>query len=486
MIRSRVALGLAALALASNAASLTAAPRMYSSLCINTILATAAKSQAAAKAPASKPHATAAASDTTASLPAGSHSVRFENVDGAIIVNGMLRGASDRDTTGLLIVDTGAGFLALAPALIQRLGLSDTLPTELTFAPRTLRALSIGGVEQQTVAPILCVDTKVIEQATDRAVLGLLGQQPLDHFAVSLDYVASRMALIPMQSDAIGASRPRGMGAADLAASSAATSMARTASSDALGKLITSRSIAIPFELAGDGKVVVRARAAEASNQASSGDELSLILDTGATKTVFFTDAVGDRAPGMKDWKRLKGLSAPTLYGTEEALMTRVPRIELRGENGSASADGVDVALLTGELATALAQATGHRIDGLLGYSFLRRFRVTIDYPHLMLWLEPVKVPADQRPYEYCHVGVQIERRDGALSVVAVAEDSPAARAGIQAGDELIAIDRTRASSLDVIGAARLLEGPPGSKTTLVMRRAGVEKSYPLTRQKLL
>lgn len=456
------------------------------------ILTTATKTPAATAAPATKSNLADAAADSNAALPAGSHSVRFENVDGAVIVSGMLRGANDRDTTGLLIVDTGAGFLALAPALIQRLGLSDTMPSELTFAARALRTLSIGGLEQQTVAPILCVDTKVIEQATDRAVLGLLGQGPLDHMAISFDYVANRIALIPMQGNAIESSRPRGMSAADLAASSASTNMARSTSGDALGKLITARTIAIPFELAGDGKIVVHARAtgtgaqAGSAAQAGSTEELSLILDSGATKTVFFTDVLGDRAPAMKDWKRLKGLSAPTLYGTEEALMTRVPRIELRGENGSASAEGVDVALLSGELGAALAQATFRRIDGLLGYSFLRRFRVTIDYPHRMLWLEPVNVPADQRPYEYSHVGIQIERRDGALSVVAVAEDSPAARAGIEPGDELVAIDRTRASSLDVIGAARLLEGPPGSKTTLVMRRAGIEKSYPLTRQRLL
>jgi hypothetical protein len=456
---------------------------------------------ATARAPTSESRA-----DTNANLPSGAQSSRFENLDGAVIVSGMLRGANDRDTTGLFIVDTGAGFLALAPGLIQRLGLCDTLPPELTFAPRALRTLTIGGVEQQSVAPILCVNTKVIEQATDRDVLGLLGQGPLDAFAVSLDYVTNRIALIPMQRDAIKSSQPHGLSAADLAASSSATAMAKTASREALGRLITSSTIAIPFDLAGDGKIVVRARVGESAPSsngpaspkgktssngggASVGDgsqELSLILDTGATKTVLFVDALGDRATTMKDWRQLKGLTAPTLYGTEEALVTRVPRFELRGENGSASAEGVDVALLKGELGPALAQATGQRIDGLLGYSFLRRFRVTIDYPHRILWLEPVNVPRDQRPNEYSHVGIQIERRDGALSVVAVAEDSPAARAGIQPGDELVSIDGTPAARLDVVGAARLLEGPPGSRTALVLKRSGKQKNYPLTRQRLL
>jgi len=412
----------------------------------------------------------------------------------------MLHGASNRDTSGTLIVDSGAGFLALSPSLIQALGLSDTLISELSFAPRTLRSLTIGELEQKSIAPVLCVNTKIIEQATDRDVLGLLGQAPLDDFAVSLDYLASRLVLTPMQHDAVRASPPRGISAADLAASSSATNMARAASENALGGWLSPRAIAIPFELAGDGKIVVPARVADsapssASSSATSSapsaatgasDQLSLIVDTGATKTVLFGDSLAARAPGLKDWRRLRGLSAPTLYGTEEALMTRVPVFELAGENGRATAQGVDVAVIGGDLGPALSQATGRRIDGLIGYSFLRRFRTTIDYPHRLLWLDPVQVPQDQRPYEYSHVGIQIERRDGALSVVAVAEDSPAAHAGIQSGDVLVSIDGTRAESLDVTRASRLLEGPPGSRTALVLRRTGRDKSYTLTRQRLL
>ena len=70
--------------------------------------------------------------------------------------------------------------------------------------------------------------------------------------------------------------------------------------------------------------------------------------------------------------------------------------------------------------------------------------------------------------------------------VGSVVPGSPAARAGIQPGDELVSIDGTPAAKLDVVGASRLLEGPPGSKTALVLRRSGKEKSYPLTRQRLL
>jgi hypothetical protein len=35
-----------------------------------------------------------------------------------------------------------------------------------------------------------------------------------------------------------------------------------------------------------------------------------------------------------------------------------------------------------------LSQVTGAKIAGIVGYTFLKRFRETIDYPKAVLWLE--------------------------------------------------------------------------------------------------
>ena len=137
-------------------------------------------------------------------------------------------------------------------------------------------------------------------------------------------------------------------------------------------------------------------------------------------------------------------------------------------------------------LEAALSQAVHQQVDGLLGYSFLRRFRTTIDYPHRELWLEPIPVSLDQRPYEYSHVGIQVERSAGTLRVAAVAEGSPAARTGVRAGDEILAIDGSSAEALDVASMSRKLEGPPRSRVTVRTKRAGVEHLYRLTRRRLL
>jgi len=408
--------------------------------------------------------------------------IACENLEGALLVKATLFAGPQVDTTGSLVFDTGAGYLALDGDLLAALDLADSTVEPMTFAPRPLARLRIGEFEQDAVGPILCVDTEVIEQATDRRVFGLLGQQPLGSFAVQIDYLVDSLALIPMPRDGIMATRPRRPIAVDMAASSAATSMAKRASREALAGALPASAIGFPFELEGDGKIVVQARL---GSDDSRGGELALVLDTGATKTVIFESALA-RVAGAQGWPELHGLSSPTLYGSEDVHLVRAPAIALGRGAGGVVARDVDIAVMKSELQAALSRAVRREVDGLLGYSFLRRFRVTIDYPHRLLWLEPLDVPRDPRPNEYSHVGVQVERRAGELRVVAVAEGSPAASAGIRAGDVVEGIDGTPAAGLDVVTLSRRLEGPPGSRVVLRLRRGGETREHRLTRRQLL
>jgi hypothetical protein len=427
---------------------------------------------------------TSSAAEPT-SLPAGAYSLPFENIEGAMVVRLSLGYAEGRDTSGAFVVDTGAGYLALAPDLLREIGLADSLIDELTFAPRPLRRLRIGDLTEDIVAPVLSVRTEVIKRVTDRDVLGLLGQAPLGSFALWIDYQRDSLALIPVPRDGLSAEPPRFTSAVDMAAGAASFVTARIASRRALGAAVTSLAVPLPFLLEADGKLLVRARLSNPTPPAMTRD-LVLVLDTGATKSVLFEETAGAKVPGLSSWKQLRGLTAPTLYGVEDAYMTRIPEITLTNTAGTAAARNVDFAVVRGELGPTLSRSIGVEIDGLLGYSFLRRFRLAIDYPHRVLWLDPVDVTRDQRPDEYCHVGLQIERHRDALVVVAVAAGSPAEAAGIRAEDELVSIDGAPAGGLDLMEASRRLEGAPGSRTTLVLRRGTHDQSYRLTRRQLL
>jgi carboxyl-terminal processing protease len=57
--------------------------------------------------------------------------------------------------------------------------------------------------------------------------------------------------------------------------------------------------------------------------------------------------------------------------------------------------------------------------------------------------------------------------RGGELVVASVHPGTPAARAGVRAGDRVLAIDGRDASALGLIGASARLAGAPGTRLTL-------------------
>jgi C-terminal peptidase prc len=68
-------------------------------------------------------------------------------------------------------------------------------------------------------------------------------------------------------------------------------------------------------------------------------------------------------------------------------------------------------------------------------------------------------------------IGIQISIRDGVLTVVSPMAGTPAYRAGIQAGDQILSIDGKLTKGCDIENAVCLLRGEPGSTITLALRR---------------
>ncbi|MDD1421533.1 S41 family peptidase [Dolichospermum sp. ST_sed1] len=73
-------------------------------------------------------------------------------------------------------------------------------------------------------------------------------------------------------------------------------------------------------------------------------------------------------------------------------------------------------------------------------------------------------------------VGVIISQERGKLIVVSPIEDTPAMKAGIQAGDDIIKIDGKDLSEMKSNDAADLMRGAPGSTLTLTIMRKNEKK----------
>src|SRR6185295_2348472 len=84
----------------------------------------------------------------------------------------------------------------------------------------------------------------------------------------------------------------------------------------------------------------------------------------------------------------------------------------------------------------------------------------------------------------YGGIGTQIDVRDGWITVVAPLPDTPAERAGIQSGDQIIALDGRSTEGWKNDLAVKSLRGEPGSAVELKVRRVGVDGplAFKLTR----
>jgi carboxyl-terminal processing protease len=108
-----------------------------------------------------------------------------------------------------------------------------------------------------------------------------------------------------------------------------------------------------------------------------------------------------------------------------------------------------------------------------LVYGAIRGMLGTLD-PHSM-FMDPAQydqMKADTTG-EYGGVGLDVTMRDGALVVISPIDDTPGARAGIEPGDEILAIDGTATRDLTLTQAIQKLQGPPGSRVEILLMRKG-------------
>ena len=75
---------------------------------------------------------------------------------------------------------------------------------------------------------------------------------------------------------------------------------------------------------------------------------------------------------------------------------------------------------------------------------------------------------------EFGGLGIEVGRENGHIRVIAPLDDTPADRAGLRAGDLVIAIDSRPVRDMPPEDAAGLMRGEPGTRVTLTVSRAGL------------
>jgi carboxyl-terminal processing protease len=105
----------------------------------------------------------------------------------------------------------------------------------------------------------------------------------------------------------------------------------------------------------------------------------------------------------------------------------------------------------------------------------------------VLLTGDDYKSLTEQTSGNYAGLGIQIDVRDGWITVVAPLPETPAERAGIQTGDQIIEVDGKSTEGWKNDEAVKALRGDAGSKVVITVRRAGITEpiKYRLTRAQI-
>ena len=244
------------------------------------------------------------------------------------------------------ILDTGAGTSLLSQRLADKLGIVATgskigtgAAGRVTVALATAESLAIGGAHRAPMPLAITAEVDRIGAAVGERIDGDVGYDFLRGYRVTIDYRRQIVRLVQGAYDVTGPDcRTRSEVAFRLASPIKPLALVPT--------FVNGRG---PFQFA---------------------------LDTGASITVL--------SPAVASALGVEGAERVSMTGAGGKLQATVGRIASLAVGG-ALLDDVNV--VVADFLEGLGQAVGTKLDGVVGYSFLRHFRVTIDYPNSVLWL---------------------------------------------------------------------------------------------------
>jgi predicted aspartyl protease len=242
------------------------------------------------------------------------------------------------------ILDTGAGTSLLTPELAARLGVETIESKEGMGAAGKVKvslgrvaSLAVGDASAEGVEVAITNEVERIGAALGAHVDGVVGYNFLKDFAMTVDYGANNLRLARDAPEEMGDARAR-----------------------------------IKFRLANAAKPLVLVPAL-----VEGAGEFQFALDTGASTTVI--------SPDLAQAAGLHITPVPEMTGAGGTMHASVGEIESLSVGG-ARVENLTVMVV--EFLGMLSQIVGAKLDGIIGYNYLREFKVGIDYPREILRLE--------------------------------------------------------------------------------------------------
>ncbi|MEY2481269.1 MAG: hypothetical protein QOI04_2196 [Verrucomicrobiota bacterium] len=274
---------------------------------------------------------------TTATLSPSSAKAKFRLAGGAqplILLPVRVNGAGPFE----FILDTGAGTSLLTPELVRQLDVKTIGSKEgqsaggkISVSLAQIDSLSVGDVCIEHV-DVGIVDLSHVGKTIGAKIDGDLGYNFLKHFRVTIDYRSSEIHFEdPKRVEQFGR-KPQ---------------------------------TEVPIRLASPAKPLILIDV-----HANGRGPFQFAIDTGTSTTAIRPEVA----------KQLGLASSPVGAGTTAGAHVDFTAGVLKSfQVGGAKIDNMNV--VVADFFTMLSEAAGAKLDGIVGYNFLREFKVAIDYP---------------------------------------------------------------------------------------------------------
>lgn len=351
-----------------------------------------------------------------AQTPSTAVAAPFEIHSGHVYIDAMI---NDQGPFHLLF-DTGA-VNVLTPGAAQRLGLAvnDNVSAQGTGGVQAggsakVKAVRIAGLSL-TDQTFYVLDLPA-GASDDGAVDGLIGWEWLNRFPTRIDYAAQTLTFFPD------------------------------------GKPVVN-SAAAPVRITFAGKRPLAPGKID-------GMEGRFTLDTGSPGSVTLaTPFVASHDLVAKYHPKTRLVSAVGVGGPVYAWITRAQTLELGG-----AAISQPVTFLSQQTS---GTSAAKDVAGNVGFGVLHRFTLTFDYPHAQIYFEPNRFAAE--PDLADRSGLRILRSGRGFKVQYIADGSPAAQAGLKAGDVILAVDGAPCAGMSADHLKALFKGPVGTQLKLTL-----------------
>ena len=363
--------------------------------------------------------------------------LKFNQLTGGVVI---IRAQLDDFTDSLsFIIDSGSGGISLDSTTVRQLGLKPSSPERmirgiggtrrvgfLRNRRLKLRDLTVDSVDFHVV------DYETLSSVYGERIDGIIGYSLLSRYIVKINY--DRQEISFWSNGPI--KYPRG------------------------GYLLTPRMGFLPLHSAGvaDAKSV----------------RFNYLFDIGAGLTVLFSQDFVDDSAFLRSKQKKYLKQGEGLGGKVDLYITVMKELRI----GPYKFRNVPVNIFEDEHNITSYPSLG----GLIGNDIFRRFNCILNYSNKQIHLVPNSY--FRYPFDYAYSGIELYLINGKIITGAVPKGSPAEKAGLLEGDEVLAVNNRFGLNLDAlkqalqseIGTVRIIIMRDGELLTLNMKTLNIMK----------